>query len=158
MSRICTAPALGDVLVVAVNSDDSIRRLKGPERPINSLEDRMGVLAGLGCIDYVVAFDENTPHAVIRAVRPHIFVKGGDYTRETLPEANLVESLDGEVVILQFLPDHSTSRMIQRIREVSLPLLSPTLEKTEDKNGHASRHGADARTFCALGWIPWETS
>jgi D-beta-D-heptose 7-phosphate kinase/D-beta-D-heptose 1-phosphate adenosyltransferase len=113
------AKALGDVLVVGVNSDDSIRRLKGPHRPINTLEDRIQVLAALGCVDQVVAFDEDTPCNLIRVVRPHVFVKGGDYTRERLPEAPLVEELGGVVQILPYMQDRSTTGIIERIQEGS---------------------------------------
>ena len=112
------AKSLGDVLVVAVNSDDSIRRIKGPDRPINTLEDRIGVLAALSCIDLLTAFDEDIPWNVIETVRPHVFVKGGDYTRERLPEAALVEKLGGVVEILPLLQDRSTTGIIERIQKV----------------------------------------
>jgi D-beta-D-heptose 7-phosphate kinase / D-beta-D-heptose 1-phosphate adenosyltransferase len=110
------ARALGDVLIVGVNSDASIRRLKGPERPINTLEDRLQVLAALSCVDHLTAFDDDTPCALIRAVRPDVFVKGGDYTRERLPEAPLVEALGGVVQILPFVADRSTTGLIRCIR------------------------------------------
>jgi D-beta-D-heptose 7-phosphate kinase / D-beta-D-heptose 1-phosphate adenosyltransferase len=110
------AKALGDVLVVGLNTDASVRRLKGPERPINPLEDRVQVLAALSCVDYIVPFGEDTPERLIRAVRPDLFVKGGDYTRETLPEADLVEALGGCVQILPYLEDRSTSEIVARIR------------------------------------------
>jgi len=113
------AKALGDVLVIGVNSDDSIRRLKGPQRPINTLEDRIGVLAALGCVDHIVAFDDDTPCNLIRLLRPDVFVKGGDYTRERLPEAPLVEELGGVVQILPYLQDRSTTGIIERIQETS---------------------------------------
>lgn len=109
------ARRLGDVLVVGVNTDESIRRLKGSGRPINSLADRMRVLAALSCVDHVVFFDEDTPHRLIEAVRPDVFVKGGDYTRATLPEAELVERLGGTVKILPFMSDRSTTGIIARI-------------------------------------------
>jgi D-beta-D-heptose 7-phosphate kinase/D-beta-D-heptose 1-phosphate adenosyltransferase len=109
------AKALGDVLVVGVNSDASIRRLKGPGRPINPLDDRLLVLAALHCIDHVIAFDEETPHCLIRIVQPDVFVKGGDYTRERLPEASLVEELGGSVHILPFVGDCSTTRLLERM-------------------------------------------
>jgi D-beta-D-heptose 7-phosphate kinase/D-beta-D-heptose 1-phosphate adenosyltransferase len=109
------AKRLGDVLIVGVNSDASIRRLKGPTRPINTLHDRLGVLEGLSSVDHVVAFDEDTPHALIRQIRPDVFVKGGDYTRETLPEASLVEELGGTVKILPFVSERSTTSIISRI-------------------------------------------
>ena len=110
------AKALGDALVVGINSDASVRRLKGPDRPVNPLEDRLAVLAALSCIDVLVPFDEDTPAALLEVVRPDVFVKGGDYRRETLPEASLVESLGGEVRILPYVPDRSTSDVIRRIR------------------------------------------
>jgi D-beta-D-heptose 7-phosphate kinase/D-beta-D-heptose 1-phosphate adenosyltransferase len=110
------AKALGDVLVVGVNSDESVQRLKGPERPINSLDDRLQVLAALSSVDHIVSFGEDTPHELIRLVRPRTFVKGGDYTHETLPEAQLVEELGGTVRILPFLEDRSTTRIIERVR------------------------------------------
>jgi D-beta-D-heptose 7-phosphate kinase/D-beta-D-heptose 1-phosphate adenosyltransferase len=109
------AKSLGDILIVGVNTDESVRRLKGPERPINSLEDRLRVLSALSCIDHLVPFGEDTPHKLIEGVRPDVFVKGGDYTRETLPEAELVEQLGGTVRILPFLPSRSTTNLIERI-------------------------------------------
>jgi D-beta-D-heptose 7-phosphate kinase/D-beta-D-heptose 1-phosphate adenosyltransferase len=109
------AKQLGDVLVVGVNTDESIRRLKGPSRPINCLADRMGVLAAISSVDHVVPFGEDMPHRLIEAVRPDVFVKGGDYTRATLPEAELVERLGGSVKILPFVADRSTTGMITRI-------------------------------------------
>jgi D-beta-D-heptose 7-phosphate kinase/D-beta-D-heptose 1-phosphate adenosyltransferase len=128
------ARALGDVLLVGVNSDESIRRLKGASRPINSLDDRLRVLAALSCVDHLVAFQEDAPHALIRALRPDVFVKGGDYTRESLPEAALVEKLGGRVQILPYLADRSTTGLIERIAESSAP-----------GAGHSSPHfrGAD---------------
>jgi len=110
------AKALGDILVIGVNTDESIRRLKGPTRPINALEDRVQVLAALSCVDLVVPFGEDTPHELVRVVRPDVFVKGGDYTRDRLPEANLVEELGGEVRILPTVEDRSTTNVIARIR------------------------------------------
>jgi D-beta-D-heptose 7-phosphate kinase / D-beta-D-heptose 1-phosphate adenosyltransferase len=114
------AKSLGDVLIVGVNTDAGIRRLKGPERPINSLGDRIQVLAALSCIDYLVAFDEPTPCNLVEVLRPHVFVKGGDYTRERLPEAPLVEAHGGVVHILPYLNDRSTTRIIERIQTASL--------------------------------------
>jgi D-beta-D-heptose 7-phosphate kinase/D-beta-D-heptose 1-phosphate adenosyltransferase len=115
ISYLSQAKALGDVLIVGVNSDEGIRRLKGPARPINTLEDRLQVLAALSCVDHVISFDEDTPHDLIRSVGPDTFVKGGDYTRETLPEAKLVEELGGRVEILPFLADRSTTTIIAKI-------------------------------------------
>jgi D-beta-D-heptose 7-phosphate kinase/D-beta-D-heptose 1-phosphate adenosyltransferase len=110
------AKALGDVLVVGINSDDSVRQLKGPERPVNPLDDRIEVLAALSCVDHIVAFDELTPVELVRAIRPDVFVKGGDYTREMLPEAPVVEQLGGTVHILPYVEDRSTTSIIERIR------------------------------------------
>ncbi len=115
VAYLSQARHLGDVLVVGVNSDDSIRRLKGPNRPINSLADRMSMLAALAGVDHVVSFDEDVPHRLIEAVRPDVFVKGGDYSRETLPEADLVERLGGTVKIIPFAFDRSTTRIIKHI-------------------------------------------
>ncbi len=115
VTYLSRAKALGDVLLVAVNGDTSVRRLKGPQRPVNPLEDRLEVLAALSCVDHVVAFDEDSPTELLRAARPDVYVKGGDYTRATLPEAPLVESLGGTVSFLDYLEDRSTSGIIQRI-------------------------------------------
>jgi D-beta-D-heptose 7-phosphate kinase / D-beta-D-heptose 1-phosphate adenosyltransferase len=133
------AKCLGDVLVVGVNTDAGIRRLKGPDRPINSLEDRIQVLAALSCIDYLIAFDEDTPCNLVQALHPHVFVKGGDYTRERLPEAPLVESHGGTVQILPYLDDRSTTRIIERIQTAAgaannsspSPVASPALTATQ---------------------------
>jgi D-beta-D-heptose 7-phosphate kinase/D-beta-D-heptose 1-phosphate adenosyltransferase len=110
------AKALGDVLVVAVNADASIRRLKGSARPINTLEDRLQVLAALGCVDHVLGFEEDTCAALVRALKPHVFVKGGDYTIDTLPEAADVRAVGGVVHVLPYLTDRSTTGVIERIR------------------------------------------
>lgn len=117
ITYLSQAKALGDVLIVGLNSDDSVRRLKGPSRPINTLEDRAQVLAAMSCTDHIVPFAEDTPGELIRLVRPDIFVKGGDYTPETLPEAPLVRELGGEVSILPYMDDFSTTTIIERIRE-----------------------------------------
>lgn len=119
VSYLNCARTLGDILIVGLNSDDSIRRLKGASRPINTLEDRIQVLMGLSCVDHLIAFEEDTPSNLIRIVRPDIFVKGGNYTKETLPEAPLVEELGGEVRLLTFVENRSTTSIIERIRELS---------------------------------------
>lgn len=113
------AKSLGDVLIVGVNSDDSVRRLKGPGRPINTLEDRIQVLAGLSSVDLIVPFDEDVPFRLVEAIRPHLYVKGGDYTKEALPEAAMVERQGGAVQILPFVEDRSTTRMIERICQLA---------------------------------------
>ena len=111
------AKALGDVLVVGVNTDDSVHRLKGASRPINPLEERTQVLTGLSSVDHVVPFAEDTPVELARAVRPDVFAKGGDYTVDRMPEAAVVQALGGEVRILPYVRDRSTSSLIQRVRE-----------------------------------------
>lgn len=118
------ARRLGDLLIVGVNSDASVRRLKGPARPINPLLDRLGVLRALSCVDCVAAFDEDTPQRLIEAVRPDVYVKGGDYCRQTLPETELVERLGGEVRILPLVEERSTTCIIQRIRAGGMPPLA----------------------------------
>ena len=109
----------GDVLVVGINTDQSVKRLKGPERPINSLEDRVQVLSALSCVDHIVPFDEDIPYQLIRLIQPDVFVKGGDYTRKTLPEAALVEEMGGQVQILPYTENHSTTGIIERIRQAN---------------------------------------
>lgn len=110
------ARALGDALVLGVNSDASVRRLKGPERPLVSEEDRATVLAALGCVDAVTIFDEDTPQALIAALLPDVLVKGGDYRLEDVVGRAEVETTGGRVVILPFLDGRSTTRLFQRIR------------------------------------------
>lgn len=114
---------LGDLLIVGLNTDESIKRLKGKTRPINPLADRLQVLAALSDVDYIVPFGDvkdDTPVQLIKIVRPDIFAKGGDYTKEKLPEAAIVEQLGGEIVFVPHLPDHSTTEIINRINEVEV--------------------------------------
>ncbi|MDG4803387.1 D-glycero-beta-D-manno-heptose 1-phosphate adenylyltransferase [Micromonospora sp. WMMD980] len=113
------ARALGDLLIVAVNSDGSVRRLKGPDRPVNPVEDRTALLAALACVDHVVIFEEDSPARLIEVVRPDVYVKGGDYPPEMVPEAPLVRRLGGQVRTLGYVPDRSTSAIIDRIRAQS---------------------------------------
>ncbi|WP_349897206.1 D-glycero-beta-D-manno-heptose 1-phosphate adenylyltransferase [Parafrigoribacterium soli] len=111
------AKRLGGVLVVAVNDDASVRRLKGPDRPINPARDRAAVLAALECVDYVTVFDSDTPIPLITALQPDVYVKGGDYTPAMLEETAAVEAYGGEVRILDYVPELSTSAIIGRIRD-----------------------------------------
>lgn len=112
------AKNLGDVLVVALNSDESVRMLgKGPDRPINTLADRMAVIAALRCVDFVLSFNEATPEQVIARLKPDIHCKGGDYIAADLPETELVESYGGHVVILPFLPGRSTTDVLHRLSD-----------------------------------------
>ena len=116
VTYLVRAKALGDELIVAVNSDASVRRLKGDGRPINTLDDRLGVLEALSCVDHVVPFEAPTPEELIDIVRPDLYVKGGDYTEESLPEAQAVRARGGQVRILPFVDDHSTTELIARVR------------------------------------------
>lgn len=117
VSYLNRARALGDILIIGVNSDASVSRLKGASRPINPLEDRIQVLCGLGCVDYLVSFDDDTPINLIQMLCPNVYVKGGDYTKETLPEASVVEQLGGVVQILPFVQNRSTTSIIKRISD-----------------------------------------
>ncbi|WP_027465578.1 D-glycero-beta-D-manno-heptose 1-phosphate adenylyltransferase [Curtobacterium sp. UNCCL17] len=110
---------LGDLLIVALNDDDSVRRLKGPERPINPAEDRAGVLAALACVDLVTVFATDTPIPLIERLRPEVYVKGGDYSPEMLTETEVVRGYGGEVVMVDYVPEHSTSAVVRRIREAA---------------------------------------
>jgi rfaE bifunctional protein nucleotidyltransferase chain/domain len=111
------ARGLGDVLVLGLNTDASVQRLKGPQRPIVPENERAELLAGLRCVDYVTLFDEPLPNDTLTALRPHFHVKGGDYSAESLPETPLVRSLGGEVVIMPLVEGRSTTNVVQRILE-----------------------------------------
>jgi rfaE bifunctional protein nucleotidyltransferase chain/domain len=109
----------GDVLVVGVNSDDSVRRLKGQHRPILPASDRVELLAALGCVDHVVVFDEDTPTAVIARLQPDVHCKGEEYApalARPMPERAVVEGYGGRVTYLPLIPGISTSEIIRRIR------------------------------------------
>jgi len=118
ISYLNLAKREGDILIVGLNSDKSVRSLKGSNRPVNSIDDRSQILAALSSVDHIVPFDAKTPIDLIRIIKPDVFVKGGDYTRETLPEADLVEELGGTVRILPYLEDRSTTGMIERINRI----------------------------------------
>ena len=111
------AKSLGDRLIVAVNDDDSVRRLKGESRPINALEDRRLVLSGLAAVDWVVPFAEDTPAALIAKILPDVLVKGGDYKPEEIAGAKEVLQNGGEVRVLSFRDGHSSSRIIDKLRD-----------------------------------------
>jgi D-glycero-beta-D-manno-heptose 1-phosphate adenylyltransferase len=117
VSYLARARELGGSLVVAVNTDASARRLgKGPERPLNSEQDRAALLAALESVDLVTFFDEDTPVALIGELRPQLYVKGGDYDMETLAETTLVRSWGGEAVAIPFVEGYSTTALVRRIR------------------------------------------
>jgi D-beta-D-heptose 7-phosphate kinase / D-beta-D-heptose 1-phosphate adenosyltransferase len=114
---LTAARSLGDRLVVCVNSDDSVRRLKGPTRPLNGQADRVEVLRALGCVDAVVVFDGGGPEQVLAELRPDVWVKGGDYTPETLPETALVRGWGGAVVVVPYHDGRSTTRLARMLSE-----------------------------------------
>ncbi|HJR64139.1 MAG TPA: D-glycero-beta-D-manno-heptose 1-phosphate adenylyltransferase [Gemmatimonadaceae bacterium] len=113
---LAAARALGDALVVGVNTDASVRRLKGPGRPVRSERERAVVLAALESVDAVVLFDQDTPLELIRALRPNVLVKGGDYTPDAVVGREDVERAGGKVVIIALTPGHSTTATIERLR------------------------------------------
>ena len=113
---LTAAAAMGDFLVVGLNSDASVRRLKGEGRPIVSEADRAEVLEALRAVDIVTIFDEPTAEELIRLVRPDVYVKGGDYSLDTLPEANIVQEAGGRVELIPFVEGHSTTSIIERIK------------------------------------------
>jgi D-beta-D-heptose 7-phosphate kinase/D-beta-D-heptose 1-phosphate adenosyltransferase len=115
VATLRAARALGDCLVVCLNSDDSVRRLKGPERPLVRQADRVAVLEALGCVDAVVPFDERTPEAVLQRLRPDVFAKGGDYALADLPEAALLASWGGQAVVLPYLEGRSTTQLMKEV-------------------------------------------
>jgi D-beta-D-heptose 7-phosphate kinase/D-beta-D-heptose 1-phosphate adenosyltransferase len=110
------AKSLGDRLIVAVNDDESVRRLKGDDRPINELQDRMAVLAGLAAVDWVVPFSEDTPARLIQIMLPDVLVKGGDYRTDDIAGAKDVLKNGGEVRVLAFREGHSSSNIIDKLR------------------------------------------
>lgn len=112
------ARALGDLLVVGVNSDDSVRRLKGPERPVIPEDERAEMLASLEAVDYVTVFGEDTPCELLEFIRPSIHVKGGDYSLDQVIERETVERNGGKVVVGIHIPARSTTDIVARIREL----------------------------------------
>lgn len=115
ISYLFEAKKLGHILIVAVNSDSSVKKLKGKDRPINGLISRMQVLSGLGIIDYVISFDEKTPLSLYKYLLPNIIVKGGDYKKEDVVGYSLMKQTGGSVKILNFLDGYSTSEIIKRM-------------------------------------------
>ncbi|MGX6449665.1 D-glycero-beta-D-manno-heptose 1-phosphate adenylyltransferase, partial [Patulibacter sp. S7RM1-6] len=113
------ARELGDALVVCLNSDDSVRRLKGPERPIIRADDRAAVLGALACVDAVAVFEEDTPVALLERLRPDLFVKGGDYRPDELPETPVLARWGGRVVTVPLKAGRSTTSILQEVRRVA---------------------------------------
>lgn len=110
------AAKLADALVVGLNSDASVRRLKGPTRPVNAQDDRALVLASLRSVDYVCIFDEDTPYELVKAVQPDVLVKGGDYLIEQIVGADIVTARGGRVLSLPFVEGKSTTAIIERMK------------------------------------------
>lgn len=114
---LCRARELGDALIVGVNTDDSVRRLKGPSRPVNRELDRAFVLAALACVDAVCLFGEDTPAEIIGQLVPDVLVKGGDYTPATVVGRDTVEAAGGRVVIIPLVQGHSTTAILDRAQQ-----------------------------------------
>jgi rfaE bifunctional protein nucleotidyltransferase chain/domain len=117
LDLLARASELGNVLVVGLNTDASVQRLKGPQRPINNEHDRAFQLASLLCVDAVCLFDEDTPKELIEAVRPNVLVKGGDYTLSQIVGADFVTAHGGQVAVIPFTPGYSTTGLITRIKQ-----------------------------------------
>ena len=120
------ARMLGDLLIVGLNSDESVLNLKGENRPINSVEKRSANLLKLDYVDVVVIFEENTPRKLINEICPNILVKGGDYTKEEVVGADQVLKNGGEVVIIPLVPGYSTTKMINALKEKGLTVQDRT--------------------------------
>lgn len=118
VSYLRAARSLGDALVVGLNSDASMRKLKGPSRPVVPEADRATVLEALEFVDAVVTFDEDTPIRLLREVEPAVYVKGGDYRVEDLPEAEVADEIGAEVKILPFESGYSTTALIEKIKSI----------------------------------------
>ena len=116
IDSLAAARARGDKLVVGVNTDASVARLKGPSRPLAPLEDRMAVLAALESVDLVTAFDEDTPEELIRALKPDVLVKGADYALGAIAGGDFVKSYGGRVETIELTPGRSTSALLEKIR------------------------------------------
>ena len=105
----------GDILVLGLNSDSSIKRLKGDKRPIVCQEDRAEVLSALECVDFISIFEEDTPCELISLLKPDIHVKGGDYDVNKIPEANVIHSYGGKILRFEYIPNHSSTGIIEKI-------------------------------------------
>ena len=114
---LAQARELGDLLVVGLNTDASVRRLKGPSRPVNCEHDRAFLLAALACVDFVILFDEDTPAELIRRVQPDVLVKGGDYTLDNIVGADFVLQNGGTVTTIPFVDGYSTTLTLQKISQ-----------------------------------------
>ena len=109
------AKSSGDILILGLNSDSSIKRLKGDKRPIVCQEDRAEVLSALECVDFISIFEEDTPCELISLLKPDIHVKGGDYDVNKIPEANVIRSYGGKILRFEYIPNHSSTGIIEKI-------------------------------------------
>ena len=116
VSYLNEAKSLGDILVIGLNSDQSVKRLKGESRPINDENDRKFLLENLKAVDFVFIFEEDTPYNLIKEVKPNVLVKGGDWKPEEIVGSDIVQSLGGEVRSLSFIQGHSTTNTINKIQ------------------------------------------
>ncbi len=105
-----------DVLIVALNSDISVKKIKGPDRPVNNENDRAEILCALSCVDYVVLFDESSPEKLLVEIKPDVHTKGADYTVETLPEAKAIIANGGRIEFISFVEGKSTTAVIEKMR------------------------------------------
>lgn len=111
------AKALGDILIVGLNSDVSVKTIKGPDRPIMPEADRIELIAALEMVDYVVVYSEPDPYQIIAAIKPNVLVKGGDWSADEIVGADVVEQNGGRVAVVPYLPEFSTTQIIERIRK-----------------------------------------
>lgn len=111
------AKSLGGVLIIGLNSDASVKKIKGEDRPINNEKDRAEILAALSCIDFVSIFHEDTAEKFLEIVKPDIYVKGGEYSVDILPEAKIVKKYGGEIFLVPMIPDSSTTNLIKKIKK-----------------------------------------
>lgn len=114
---ICAAAATADILIIGINSDASVRKLKGPGRPVQNENSRALILASLLVVDAVIIFDEDTPLNLIRAIQPNVLIKGGDYTMDTIVGADVVSTSGGEVLVVPLEPGHSTTALINKMQQ-----------------------------------------
>ena len=109
--------SFGDFLIVLLNSDKSVKSIKGQSRPINNENDRAEILSALRCVDYVVLFDEDSPRDLLDEMKPDVYTKGADYTMETLPEADIMKKNGTRVEFIEFLQDRSTTKTIEKMQQ-----------------------------------------
>ena len=114
---LTAAKNFGDVLIVGLNTDESVKKLKGASRPINNQDDRAEVLLGLKAVDHVIFFGEDTAENLIAELQPDVYVKGGDYTLETLPEAKIVQAYGGQIELVKLVEGKSTTKIIEKISD-----------------------------------------